>query len=81
MIKRLLLVPVCICLVMTGWSQTQEELLARKMAKEAELAALVPQYDAFTAQVDALKKEITELTDLTTPLSSLECRRSWKCGF
>lgn len=67
MMKQLLLAPAILFVIVTGWSQTREELLARKMAKEAELALLVPQYDAFTAQVDALKNEIADLTDQTTP--------------
>src|SRR5688572_12191870 len=67
MFKRILLAPVFIFVIITGWSQTREELLARKTSKEAELQLLVPQYDAFTAQVDALRKEITDLTEQTAP--------------
>ena len=52
---------------MTVFSQTQEELLAQKAAKEAELAVLDPQLKDLTAKTDALKAEIERLTELTTP--------------
>lgn len=48
-------------------AQTQEELLATKMAKEAELAVIDPQLKALTAQAEALKAEIAVLTEQTTP--------------
>ncbi len=52
---------------MTVLGQTQEELLAQKAAKEAELAVLDPQLKDLTAKTDALKAEIERLTELTTP--------------
>ncbi len=48
-------------------AQTQEELLATKMAKEAELASIDPQLKAMIAQAEALKAEIAVLTEQTTP--------------
>jgi hypothetical protein len=52
---------------LTVSAQTQEELLAQKAAKEAELALLDPQLKDLTAKTDALKAEIERLTELTTP--------------
>lgn len=51
----------------TAQSQTQEELLVLKAAKEAELAAIEPELKALAAQADALKAEIATLTEQTTP--------------
>lgn len=52
---------------LVSFSQTQEELLAQKAAKEAELAVLDPQLKELTAQVEALKADIAVLTEQTTP--------------
>ena len=47
--------------------QSQEELLARKAEKEAELAAIEPDLKELTARADALRAEIETLTEQTTP--------------
>lgn len=60
-----------LCLLSLCWSlangQTEEELLARKAAKEAELAVLQPQLNDLTGKVETLKSEIAVLTEQTTP--------------
>lgn len=48
-------------------AQTQEELLAMKAAKEAELALIEPQLKDLSSKAEALKSEIATLTDQTTP--------------
>ena len=48
-------------------AQTQEELLAQKAAKEAELAILEPQLKDLSAKTEALKADIAVLTEQTTP--------------
>jgi len=50
-----------------SYGQTQEELVAQKAARQAELDTLQPKLDALAGKVDALKKEIITLTDQTTP--------------
>src|SRR5687767_1319559 len=48
-------------------AQTQDELLAQKAAKEAELALLQPQLKDLTGKVETLKQEIEVLAEQTTP--------------
>src|SRR3990170_5306748 len=60
----------CLLIIITSLSlnaQTQDELLAQKTAKEAELALLQPQLKDLTGKVDALKAELEVLTEQTTP--------------
>ena len=47
--------------------QTKEEVLAKKAAKEAELAILQPQLNDLSGRVDALKNEIVVLIEQTSP--------------
>jgi hypothetical protein len=49
------------------FAQTQEELLAQKAAKEAELALIEPQLKELSSKAEILKTEIATLTDQTTP--------------
>ncbi len=48
-------------------AQSQEELLAMKAAKEAELAALQPQLKDIAGKIDALNADIATLKEQTTP--------------
>lgn len=57
---------VCLSLT-TAFTQTQEELLATKAAREAELAVLQPQLNDLAVKTEALKAEIADLTEQTTP--------------
>ncbi len=54
-----------VCSYLTA--QTEAELLARKVAKEAELAIVEPALNELTLQVNTLKSEIATLTEQTTP--------------
>lgn len=48
-------------------AQTQEELLAQKAAKEAELNLLQPQLNDLITRTDELKSQLAILTEQTTP--------------
>ncbi len=48
-------------------AQTQEELLALKAVKEAELSALQPALTDLSGKVETLKAEIAKLAEQTTP--------------
>jgi len=62
---------ICLVFTLVCWTflqaQTQEELLAMKAVKEAELATLQPQLIDLSGTVDALKAEIAVLKEQTTP--------------
>ena len=49
------------------FAQTQEELLAMKAAKEAELALIEPQLKDLSSKAEVLKTEIATLAEQTTP--------------
>ena len=61
--------------------QTEEELLARKAAKEAELAVLQPQLNDLTGKVETLKSEIAVLTEQTTPYPRWDVGALGNVGF
>src|SRR5687768_15382858 len=54
-------------IVFTFQAQTQEELLAKKAEKEAELALIEPELKDLSAKAETLKAEIATLTEQTTP--------------
>ena len=62
-------------------AQSQEELLAKKTAKEAELATLQPQLNDLSAKVDALKSEIEILKEQTTPYPRWDVGALGNAGF
>ena len=62
-------------------AQTQEELLAQKAAKEAELANLQPQANALNARVETLKAELAVLTEQTTPYPRWDVGALGNAGF
>lgn len=62
-------------------SQTQEELLAMKAAKEAELALIEPQLKDLTATAETLKAEIATLADQTTPYPRWDIGALGNAGF
>lgn len=79
--KRLLTFLIAILVSLPLFSQTEEELLAKKMAKEAELALLQPQLNDLTVKVDALKSEIQVLTEQTTPYPRWDVGALGNAGF
>jgi len=62
-------------------AQTQEELLATKAAKEAELATLEPQLKDLSGKVDAIKSEIESLKEQTTPYPRWDIGALGNAGF
>ncbi|HZV70619.1 MAG TPA: DUF3078 domain-containing protein [Saprospiraceae bacterium] len=79
---KLLLTPLFIlfaCVFMNA--QTQEELLATKAAKEAELAILQPELKDLTGRVDALNAEIAVLKEQTTPYPRWDIGSLGNVGF
>lgn len=79
--KRLLTFLIAILVSLPVFSQTKEELLAKKIAKEAELALLQPQLNDLTVKVDALKSEIQVLTEQTTPYPRWDVGALGNAGF
>ncbi|MDQ3017405.1 MAG: DUF3078 domain-containing protein [Bacteroidota bacterium] len=65
--KSPLLVAVFLMGASIMFGQTQEELLAQKVAKEAELAIIDPQLKELTAKAEALRADIAVLAEQTTP--------------
>src|SRR5688572_22384101 len=78
---RLFPLLIGILLSVTLWGQTEEELMARKMAKEAELALLEPQLKDLTSKVDILKSEIAVLVEQTTPYPRWDVGALGNAGF
>ncbi|HUR31671.1 MAG TPA: DUF3078 domain-containing protein [Saprospiraceae bacterium] len=62
-------------------AQTQEELIAMKAAKEAELATLQPQLKDLSGKVDVLKAEIEVLKEQTTPYPRWDVGALGNAGF
>ena len=62
-------------------AQTDEELMAKKTAKEAELAILQPQYDELKPKVENLKSEIAALTELLKPYPRWDIGATGNLGF
>ena len=79
--KRLLTFLIVILMSLPVFSQTEEELLAKKMAKEAELTVLQPQLNDLTLKVDALKAEIEVLKEQTTPYPRWDVGALGNAGF
>lgn len=64
---KLLVTITFLCFTLHSIGQNQEELLAKKAAKEAELAVIEPELKELNAKAEALKAEIEVLTEQTTP--------------
>src|SRR5687768_8641635 len=62
-------------------AQTQEELLAMKAAKEAELAVLQAQLNDLSGKVDMLKAELEVLKEQTTPYPRWDVGAFGNAGF
>ena len=62
-------------------AQTQEELLAMKAAKEAELALIEPQLKDLSTKAETLKAEIATLADQTTPYPRWDVGALGNAGF
>ncbi len=75
----------CLVFTLLCWTlllaQTQEELLARKAAKEAELATLQPALNDLSGRVDMLKAEIATLTEQTRPYPRWDVGALGNAGF
>lgn len=65
----------------TVFAQTQEELLAMKAAKEAELALIEPQLKDLSGKAETLKAEIATLADQTTPYPRWDVGALGNAGF
>ncbi len=62
-------------------AQTEEELLATKAVKEAELATLQPQLNELSGKVETLKSDIAVLKEQTTPYPRWDIGSLGNVGF
>lgn len=75
----LFLLMTLFCTIVT--SQTQDELLVMKAAKEAELAAIQPTLTDLSGKAEQLKTEIAVLTEQTTPYPRWDVGALGNAGF
>jgi hypothetical protein len=79
--KHLIVLSISLLYTLILSGQTQEDLLARKAEKEAELATLQPQLTELTGKVNTLKNEIDLLTDQTKPYPRWDVGAYGNAGF